>query len=72
MKLKYIFSMVAGLVVMTAISCSEKTSAEAGADEVVPDTSAEVASTNSSEATTANEGVESASAYYVMFKGDGG
>jgi hypothetical protein len=66
MKLKYIFSVVAGLVVMTAVSCSEKTSTEAGAEESATTATVETATTNSTE-----EGVESASSYYVMFSGKG-
>jgi len=66
MKKKYIFSMVAGLSVMAISSCSEKTaSVEEAAKEAV---------TSAVEKTeeVASAAAESPSAYYVMFKGDGG
>ncbi|MGJ8655636.1 MAG: hypothetical protein ACSHX6_04225 [Akkermansiaceae bacterium] len=66
MKLKYIFSMVAGLIVMTAISCSEKTTTDTDAGNT--------ATAKSSEAAASSSNVQSVvgnTAYYVMFKGDG-
>lgn len=59
MKLKYILSMIAGLVTLAVTSCKEDTTANAGAAD---DKSVAAASTVV---------VEDAGAYYVMFKGDG-
>ena len=56
MKLKYIISMIAGLVTLTVTSCNENIAAEAVATESVA---------------SADSAVEAAGAYYVMFKGDG-
>lgn len=64
MKLKYIFSMFAGLISMAAISCSEKTTTDIPA--------AEAAAEKIADATSITEAAEAPSAYYVMFKGDGG
>lgn len=72
MKIKYIFSMVAGLVVMVTISCSEKKStvsddAKAKSEEAAGAKSPEVTSTETPEAPS----TPAPSAYYVLIKGDG-
>lgn len=60
MKLKYILGMIAGLVTLTATSCKESTSVDAGA---TGDKSVATADSAESE--------ELAGAYYVTFLGDG-
>ena len=61
--------MVAGLISMTAISCSEKTTTETDADTTAPEKTEETAEAAPE---TGDAEVAAASAYYVMFKGDGG
>ncbi len=69
MKIKYIFSIVAGLMVLVTASCSEKKTTTD--TEGTKAKSEETAESKSPEATEAPS--ESApAAYYVMFKGDGG
>jgi len=76
MKIKYIFSMVAGLIVLVTASCSEKTTTDSDAAEKASESTAE-AVTPAAETTTetpeAPEAPEatSPSAYYVMFSGKG-
>ena len=60
MKIKYIYSMVAGLFVMAAVSCEDKA--------VVAETTSDAAE-QAQEAADTDE--EAAAAYYVMFEGDG-
>ena len=56
--------MFAGLISMAAISCSEKTTTDIPA--------AEAEGEKVADATSITEAAEAPSAYYVMFKGDGG
>jgi PBP1b-binding outer membrane lipoprotein LpoB len=73
MKIKYIFSMVAGLIVLVTTSCSEKKSTakeevKAKSEETAEAKTPETGATETPEAPSA----PAAGAYYVMFKGDGG
>lgn len=70
MKLKYIYSMFAGLLVMTATACNEEVSAVAD-KEPAKEAKAEEAGTETP-AADAPAPAAAPSAYYVMFKGDGG
>lgn len=75
MKLKYIFSMLAGLLVMTTASCKEEVSAEVDKEPSV-DNQEEASTKGASAKSTTDTPEEDAaakapSAYYVMFKGDG-
>jgi PBP1b-binding outer membrane lipoprotein LpoB len=73
MKIKYIFSMVAGLIVLVTTSCSEKKStatdeAKAKSEETAEAKTPEAETTDTPETPSAPV----VGAYYVMFKGDGG
>jgi uncharacterized lipoprotein len=68
MKIKYIFSMVAGLFVLATTSCSEKTTTDTDADK---ETSEVAAETKTPEETPDVAEVEAPIAYYVMFAGKG-
>ncbi len=78
MKIKYIFSMIAGLFVLVTTSCSEKKPADSGEakpkTEKEADKKTEEKSPESEEAApdAAAPAADAPSAYYVMFKGDGG
>ena len=69
--------MVAGLIVMTTASCKEEVSAEADTEPSVEnkeEATSKSASAKSETDTPKEEAAAAAapSAYYVMFKGDGG
>ena len=71
MKIKYRCSMVAGLIVMTTASCKEDATTEKDADKPAPEKTAE-ATTKAAPAEAEKPAVVAPSAYYIMFKGDGG
>jgi hypothetical protein len=77
MKIKYIFSMVAGLIVLATTSCDKQITTEVEADQETPKKAAEVTdpatpATPTTPATPAEQAVVAApSAYYVMFSGKG-
>jgi len=74
MKIKYIFSMVAGLIVLATTSCDKQVTTETGADQETPEKTVEVVtpSTPSTPATPVEKAVVAApSAYYVIFSGKG-
>jgi hypothetical protein len=87
MKIKYIFSMIAGLLILVTTSCSEKkttdtdaakATSEEGATpaetpaETSPEAEPEVQPEAEPEEAPDTSATEAPSAYYVMFKGDGG
>lgn len=76
MKIKYLFSMVAGLIVLATASCKEEatTQTDGDGDKASSGETAEAATPDTPEtADTPDPGPgEAPSAYYVMFKGDGG
>jgi PBP1b-binding outer membrane lipoprotein LpoB len=76
MKIKYIFSMVAGLIVLVTTSCSEEKTTETDAGQSAPEKTAEVTTPVVTPATPETPAapavaVEAPSAYYVMFSGKG-
>ncbi|MEZ7956801.1 MAG: hypothetical protein QMC23_08890 [Rubritalea sp.] len=78
MKIKYIFSIAAGLIVLATTSCSEKKTTETDAKKAPSEENAEVVAPAPAEATTPAAAVTpetpvvaAPSAYYVMFTGKG-
>lgn len=72
MKIKYIFSMVAGLIVLVTASCSEKTTTDSDAAEKASESTAQAVTPEAENPETPEAPVAaSPSAYYVMFSGKG-
>ncbi|MFT6792338.1 MAG: hypothetical protein ACJAR1_000317 [Rubritalea sp.] len=82
MKIKYIFSIAAGLIVLATTSCSEKKTTETDAKKAPSEENAEVvapakattiatAETPVAAVTPETPVVAAPSAYYVMFTGKG-
>jgi hypothetical protein len=84
MKIKYIFSIAAGLIVLATTSCSEKKTTETDAEKAPSEENAEVVAPAPAKATTPataetpaaavtpeTPAVAAPSAYYVMFTGKG-
>ena len=73
MKIKYIFSMVAGLLVLVTASCKEKTTTDSGPAEKPAEDIAETGTPETAPAPEKPEAPAEAtpSAYYVMFSGKG-
>ena len=74
MKIKYIFSMVAGLMVLVTASCKDNATTATDGDNASSGDTAEATTPDTPETADAPDPGpgEVPSAFYVMFKGDGG